>query len=81
MTYFIILQGLTISFNHSMRSWYVGYTSGLTDNQIPPEVGQDDLFSALEVKLAYIDLIRIFSPMQWNMEVQPTSNYLLEMAL
>ena len=44
-------------------------------------MGQDDLFVALEAKLGYIDLIRNVSPMQWNMEVQPTSNYSLGMAL
>ena len=33
------------------------------------------------MKLGHIDLVRNISPMQWNMEVQPTSNYLLEMTL
>ena len=33
------------------------------------------------MKLGHIDLIRNISPMQWNMEVQPTSNYSLGMAL
>ena len=42
-------------------------------------MGQDDLFGALEVKLYHGDLIRDISPMQWIMEVQPTSNYFLEM--
>ena len=43
--------------------------------------GQDDLLGALEARLGYSDLIRNISSMQWNMEVQPTSNYSLEMAL
>ena len=59
----------------------VGYIPGPPENQIPPYVGQDDLFGALEVKLGHIDLIRNIWPMQWNMEVQPTSNYFLGMAL
>ena len=50
----------------------VGYTPGPQENQNPPQVGQDDLFGALEVKLDYINLIRNFLLMQWNMEVQPT---------
>ena len=44
-------------------------------------MGQYDLFGAVEVELGHADLIRIFSLMWWNMEVQPTSNYSLEMAL
>ena len=40
-------------------------------------MGQDDLFGALEVKFGHSDLIRNILPMQWNMEVQPTSNYSL----
>ena len=42
---------------------------------------QDNLFGVLEAKLGHINLIRNILPMQWNMEVQPTSNYFLEMAL
>ena len=44
-------------------------------------MGQDDLFGALEAKLGDSNLIRNISPMQWNMEVQLTSNYFLEMVL
>ena len=42
---------------------------------MPPEVGQDDLFGALEAELGHNDLIRNISPMQQNLKVQPTSNY------
>ena len=59
----------------------VGYTPGPPENQIPPEIGPDDLFGALEADLGHIDLIRNFLLMQWNLEVQPTSNYSLGMAL
>ena len=59
----------------------VGYTPGPPDHQIPPYVGQDDLFGALEVELGHNDLIRNFLLMWWNLEVQPTSNYSLQMAL
>ena len=59
----------------------VGYTPRPAENQILPKVGQDDLFEALEVKLGSIDLIRNILPMQWNIEVQPTSIYSLGMAL
>ena len=52
-----------------------------SENQILPKVGQYDLYGALEVELAYINLIRNILPMCWNMEVQPTSKYFLEMAL
>ena len=44
-------------------------------------MGQDDLFGALETELGHVDLIRNISLMQWNLEVQLTSNYSLEMAL
>ena len=37
--------------------------------------------SIVRRKLGHIDLIRNISPMQWNMEVQPTSNYSLEMVI
>ena len=70
-----------MSLNHPMGPACIGYTPGPPENQIPPEVGQDDLFGALEAKLGHIDLIRNISPMQWNMEVQPTSDYSLGMAL
>ena len=59
----------------------VGCTPGPPENQMSPKVGQDDLFGALEVELGHVDLIRNFSLMQWNLEVQPTSNYSLKMAL
>ena len=66
---------------HPMGPVGVGYTLGPPENQITPKVGQDDLFGALEVKLGHTDLIRNISPMLWNKEVQPTSNYSLVMAL
>ena len=66
---------------HPMGPVDVGCTPKPPENQIPPYVGQDDLIGALEVKLGHIDLIRNISHMQWNMEVQPTSNCSLEMAL
>ena len=62
-----------MSIKHPMRPVGVGYTPGPPENQCRPEVGQDDLFEALEVKLGHIDLIRNILPMQWNMEVQPPS--------
>ena len=40
---------------------------------MPPLVGQDDLFGALEAELGHNDLIRNISPIQWNLKVQPTS--------
>ena len=70
-----------MSLNHPMGPAFVGYTPGPPENQIPPLVGQGDLFGALEVKLGHLDLIRNISPIQWNIEVQPTSNYSLGMAL
>ena len=66
---------------HPMEPTDVGYTPGRQENQILPKVGQDDLFGALKAKLGHINLIRNISPMQWNMEVQLTSNYFLGMAL
>ena len=33
------------------------------------------------MELDYTDLIRNFLLMQWNMEVQPTSNYSMQMGL
>ena len=70
-----------MSMKYPMESVCIGYTSGPPENQIPPKVGQYDLFGALEVKLNHVDLIRNIFPMQWNMEVQPTSMYFLRMAL
>ena len=35
--------------NHSMEPVYVGYTPGPPENQIPPYIGQNDLFGALKV--------------------------------
>ena len=35
-----------------------GYIPRPPRNQIPPLVGQDDLFEALHVKLGHVDLIR-----------------------
>ena len=62
---------------HPMGPVCVGYTPGPPENQIPPYIGHDDLFRALKVELGHTYLIRNFSLMQWNMEVQPTSNYSL----
>ena len=70
-----------MSRKHPIRPVCVGYTPGHPENQIPPYVGQDDLFGALELELGHVDLIRNFSLMQWNLEVQLTSNYSLGMAL
>ena len=70
-----------MSIQHPMEPADVGYIPGSLENEILPQVGQDDLCVALEVKLSHINLIRNILPMQWNMEVQPTSNYFLEMAL
>ena len=58
-----------------------GYIPGPPRNQIPPLVGQDDLFQALHVELGHVDLIRNILPMWWNREVQLTSKYSLGMAL
>ena len=38
---------------------------------MPPYMGQDDLFGALEAELGHNDLIRNISPMLWNLKVQP----------
>ena len=59
----------------------VGYIPESPKNQIPPYIGQDNLFGALEVELGHADLIRNSSLMQWNMEVLNTSNYSLKMGL
>ena len=58
-----------------------GYIPGPLRNQIPPLVGQNDLFKALQAKLGHLDLIRNILPMQWNWKVQLTSKYSLGMAL
>ena len=58
-----------------------GYISRSPRNQIPPLVGQNDLFEALQEKLSHLDLIRDILPMQWNWKVQLTSKYSLDMAL
>ena len=57
------------------------YFSGPPRNQIPPLMGQNNLFEALLAKLAYVDLIRNILPMQWNRKIHLTSKYFLEMAL
>ena len=49
---------------HHMEPVCAGYTPGPPENQILPELGQDDLFGALKVKLDHINLIRNISPMQ-----------------
>ena len=58
-----------------------GYIPGPPRNQIPPLMGQDDLFKALLMEIGHIDLIRNISLMQWNRKVQLTSKYSLGMAL
>ena len=80
MTYLILIRPYC-EHKHPMGPAGVGYTPGHPENQIPPSVGQHDLFGALEVKIGHTDLIRNISPMWWNMEVQLTSNYSLGMAL
>ena len=66
---------------HPMGPACVGYMPELPENRIPPQVGQDDQFGALEVELGHTDLIRKSLLMLWNMEVQHTSNYSLGMGL
>ena len=66
-----------MSMKHPMRPACVGYIPGPPKNQIPHYIGQGDLFGALEAELGNTDLIRNFPLMQWNLEVQPTSNYSL----
>ena len=39
-----------MNMKHSMGPACVGYTPGPPENQIPPKVGQNDLFGVLEVK-------------------------------
>ena len=64
-----------------MELAHVEYTPGPPENWMPPQMGQDDLFEALEVELDHNNLIKNISPMQWNLKVQLTSIYFLEMAL
>ena len=45
------LQGHTVCMNHPMGPVCVGYSLVPRENQIPPKVGQDDLFEALKGKL------------------------------
>ena len=54
----------TKSMKHPMGPACVAYISGLPENQIPPYIGQDDLFGPLEAELSHIDLIRNFLLMQ-----------------
>ena len=70
-----------MSMVHPMGPACAAFIPGPPENQMPPKVGQDDLFEASEVELDHTDLIRISSLMQWSMEVQCTSNYSLGMAL
>ena len=74
-------MGHHMSIIHPMGPACVRYIPGPPEDQIPPYVGQDDLFGALEVELGHADLIRNSSHMWWNMEVLDTSNYSLEMGL
>ena len=78
---FYILLGLYVSTIWPMEPACVGYTPGPPENWMLPQVGQDDLFEALEVKLGHSDLFKNISPMQRNLKVKPTSNYSLGMAL
>ena len=39
-----------MSIKHPMGQADVGYTPGPPENQIPTQVGQDDLFGALKAK-------------------------------
>ena len=59
----------------------VGTTSGPPENGMPPYLGHYDLYNARKVELGHNDLIRDTLPMQWNLKVQLTPNYSLEMAL
>ena len=58
-----------------------GYIPGPPRKQIPPLVGQDDLFKTLQAEIGHIDLISNISPMWWDRKVQLTSKYSLGMAL
>ena len=49
---------------HPVGPASVGYTSGPPEHQITLQVGHDDLFGALEVKLSYTNLIINFLLMQ-----------------
>ena len=49
-----------MSMTHPMGSACIGSTPGSPENQIPPYVGQDDLFGALEAELGHADLVRNF---------------------
>ena len=62
---------------HLMEPVCIEYIHEPQENQIPPEVSQDDLLGALEVELSQTYPIRNFLLTQWNMEVQDTSNYFL----
>ena len=74
-------MGSYMSIIQPMGPVCVGYTPGPPRELNATLSGHDDLFGALEVKLGHSDLIRNILPMQWNLEVQPTSNYSLGMAL
>ena len=75
------LWGHSVSMTHPMKPACIRYIPGPLENQILPYVDQDDLCEALEVEWGNSDLIRNFSLIQWDLEVQPTSNYFLEMCL
>ena len=70
-----------MSMIHPMGPAYVVYIPRPPENQMPPEVGQDDLFGALEMELGHADLIRISSLIWWYVEVQYMSNYSLGMGV
>ena len=61
-----------------MCVWYIPES---TENQIPPYVGQDNLFGDFKVELDHANLIRISLLMWWKKEVKYTSNYFLEIDL
>ena len=53
-----------MSIIHSLGPACVGYIPGLSENQIPPQMGQYDLLRALEVELGHIVLIKNIPLMQ-----------------
>ena len=59
----------------------VEFVPGPPENGMPLQLGQYDLFKALEVELGHNDLIRDILHMQWNLKVQHIPNYSLGMAL
>ena len=64
-----------------MKPVGVGFVSGSPENRMLPQLGQYDIFKALEEELDHNNLIRDILLMLWNLKVQNIPNYSLEMAL